>query len=221
ESSAYISGGLSDTIAMDIAGLYNNVVDGFGVNLVTGSKINTKKNLGVRSKILFTPSTQTKIVIAGDYSKDSGSFGVSYNPVPGTTQLLLGPAPASFGNRYDIMSDFDPSLNTESWGVSGRIEQEIGDMTLTSITAYRSLDQFQNLDLDAGPLPLAEGNFKERNTQYTKELQLAGGSAESLRWIVGLFYFNSRARYEPFDLRGKAFSLVPALAAPGADGQYI
>lgn len=221
EASAYVSAGLSDTIAVDIAGLYNNVMDGFGINIQTGNKINTKKDWGARSKLLFQPGDKTRIVLGADYSSNSGSFGVSYNPEPGTTQTLLGPAPASFGNRYNILSDFDPSLNTKNWGVSGRLEQEIGSLTLTSITAYRSLNQFQNLDLDAGPLPLAEANLQERNTQFTQELQIAGGDPQSLQWIAGLFYLNSKARYDPFDLRGQVFGFDPTLAAIGADGQYI
>jgi len=221
EASAYVSGGLTDNIAIDLAGLYNNVNDGFGRNQITGSKVNTKKDWGVRSKLLFQPSDQTKITLGADYSKNSGAFGVSYNPVPGTTQTLLGPAPADFGNRYDIRSDFDPSLSTKNWGVSGRIEQGIGDLTLTSITAYRSLDQFQNLDLDAGPLPLAEANLQETNTQFTQEFQLASGKSSPLQWILGLFYLDAKAGYSPFDLRGQVFGLDPTLAAIGANGQYI
>lgn len=221
EASAYASGAITKDIAIDLSGLYNNINDGFGINVATGTKINTRKDWGLRSKLLIQPGDTTKIVLAGDYGINSGSFGVSYNPVPGTTQLLLGPAPASFGNRYNILSDMDPSLRTKNWGVSAKIEQEIGAATLTSITALRKLDQFQNLDLDAGPIPFAEANLQERNKQFTQELQIAGGGDGSLRWILGAFYLDATARYDPFDLRGQAFGLDPALAALGADGQYI
>lgn len=221
EASAYVSGGLSDTVAIDIAGLYNNVIDGFGRNTITGGKVNTRRDWGVRSKLLFEPSEQTKIILAGDYSQNSGSYGVSFNPVVGTMQTLLGPVTADYGNRYNVRSDVDPSLNTENWGFSGRIQQAIGGLTLTSITSYRKLDQFQNLDLDAGPLPLAEANLQETNSVFTQELQLANGKSSSLQWIVGLFYLNGKAGYDPFDLRGQAFGFDPTLAALGADGQYI
>ena len=220
DASAYASGAITKDIAIDIAGLYSVVNDGFGVNLVTGSKVNTRKDWGLRSKLLIQPSDATKIVLSGDYSENSGNFGVSYAPVPGTTQLLLGPAPDNFGNRYNINDDEDPYLKTENWGVSGRIEQSLGSVTVTSITAYRKLNQLQHFGLDASIFPLATADLHERNRQFTQELQIAGDSAR-LNWIVGLFYLDATNRYAPFDLRGLAFSLDPTLAAIGANGQYI
>ena len=220
ETSGYASLGLTDTIAVDFAGIYSNLMDGFGTNRVTGKKVNTRRDWGVRSKLLFEPGETTRIVISGDYLENNGSFGVSYAPVPGTTQLISGPAPDS-GNRYDITSDVDPFIETRNWGVSGRIEQDIGSLRLTSISAYRRVDQLQYFDLDAQPLPLATARLQESNKQFTQELQLASDGNAKLKWIVGLFYLDSKSGYEPFDLRGAAFAFDPALAALGVNGQFI
>lgn len=206
DASAYVSLPIVDNvIAADIAAIYSNVMDGFGRNVITGGKANTRKDWSLRSKILIQPSEDTKIVLSGDYTEDSGAFGVSLRPLPGSTRILQGPV-ADLGSFYNIENDFDPSLKTKNWGVSGRIEQNFGGARLTSITAYRDLKQFQNLDLDTGPLPLFEFNGHERNWQFTQELQLASASDSRVQWIAGLFYLDAESAYDPYDLAGLGFA---------------
>lgn len=208
DASAYVSGPIiGDVVAADIAALYSNVMDGFGKNVVTGTNVNTRKDWSLRSKILIEPGADTKIVMSGDYTVNSGSYGVSFNPLPGATRILQG-VTADLGGRFNIENDFDPSLETKNWGVSGRLEQDMGDIRLTSITAYRDLQQYQHLDLDTGPLPLFEADLHETNSQFTQELQLASASGSKVQWIAGLFYLDAKSAYEPYNLFGLGFGAM-------------
>ena len=213
ESSAYLSSGITDNIAADLSFFYSNTDKGFGRNLTTGKRVNTRQNVAVRGKLLIEPSDDTKIVLSADYFRDSGSYGVSLRPTQGTTRLLLGPAP-DLGGFYNIESDFNPSLVTENWGGAATVEHDFGSVRLKSITAYRDVYQNQNLDLDFGPLPLFEADLFEYNWQFTQELQLASAADSNVQWIVGLFYLNGMNKYNPFDLFGDG------LAAEGIWGQY-
>ncbi|HKT77623.1 MAG TPA: TonB-dependent receptor plug domain-containing protein, partial [Sphingobium sp.] len=53
---AYLTGGLSDNLAADIAVYYRDQGDGYGTNLATGSDVGKDKSFTVRSKLLFTPT---------------------------------------------------------------------------------------------------------------------------------------------------------------------
>jgi iron complex outermembrane receptor protein len=205
DASAYVSGPIvGDVVAADLAVLYSNVMDGFGKNVVTGADVNTRRDWSARTKVLIEPSAATKIVLAADYTVNSGSYGVSLRPLPGATRILQGPT-ADLGSFYNIENDFNPSLRTENWGVSGRLEQDLGVARLTSITAYRDLKQYQHLDLDTGPLPLFEADLHETNWQFTQELQLASASDSKVQWIAGLFYLDAQSAYEPYNLFGLGF----------------
>src|SRR3546814_16823864 len=49
------NGGLGDSLAANVAVMYDRQFDGWGRNLTTGSETFKSQNLGIRSKLLFTP----------------------------------------------------------------------------------------------------------------------------------------------------------------------
>ena len=95
-------------------------------------------------------------------------------------------------------------------------------MTLTSITGYDTVDNFQSADVDGGETSfdfndlgelgkqlwfgVATGDGLEDHSQFTQEFRLAG-EAENLFYQVGLYYFD-----EDFDLLNYDF-LNPAASA--------
>ena len=66
--------------------------------------------------------------------------------------------------------------------------------TLKSITAYRSVDNFQNMDFHSGvygPAPIFRTSSYIEQEQWSQELQLLGGTEDgSLEYIAGLYYFD-------------------------------
>src|SRR3546814_3572315 len=49
--------------------MYDRQFDGWGRNLTTGSETFKSQNLGIRSKLLFTPGDRTAIRLTGDYMR--------------------------------------------------------------------------------------------------------------------------------------------------------
>src|ERR1700722_2807142 len=68
------TGGVTDTLAGDIAVHYSKQDEGYGVNLYpgTGRDVYTNREADVRSKWLWTPTERDKITVALDYSNQSG-----------------------------------------------------------------------------------------------------------------------------------------------------
>src|SRR5262249_34386850 len=77
----------------------------------------------------------------------------------------------------------------EDWGVSGEFNRHFGDVTLTSVTAYRDWDSEGGGDADysqADLLNVPRGNGTEYK-EFSQEVRLAGRSG-ALNWLVGAFY---------------------------------
>src|SRR3546814_19741601 len=74
-ASAYLNGGLGDSLAANVAVMYDRQFDGWGRNLTTGSETFKSQNLGIRSKLLFTPGDRTAHRLTGDYSTEEHRVG--------------------------------------------------------------------------------------------------------------------------------------------------
>ena len=82
--------------------------------------------------------------------------------------------------------DRDGRVETEASGGSLNIDWDVGDVTITSITAYQKVERLQSEDTDAGPFPLIQPTFGAETKTFTQELRAAGGS-DAFRWLVGAF----------------------------------
>ena len=86
--------------------------------------------------------------------------------------------------------DRDGRVEVETTGVSLNANWEMGDITLTSITGFQSVDRLQSEDTEAGPYPLIQPTFRAGTDTFTQELRAAGESG-AMRWLAGLYYFNN------------------------------
>jgi iron complex outermembrane receptor protein len=85
----------------------------------------------------------------------------------------------------------DGRVETEASGGSLKIDWDVGDVTITSITAYQKVERLQEEDTDMGPTPLMIlPTFAAETTTFTQELRAAGGT-DAFRWLVGGFYFDN------------------------------
>ena len=98
----------------------------------------------------------------------------------------------------------------ENTGGTANLNWRIGDVTLTSITAFQKVDRLQSEDTDAGPFPLILPTFQAKTDTFTQELRLAGGH-EAFRWLGGLYYFDNKVKgHYLLDLQNLGFVLFDA-----------
>ncbi|WP_169799527.1 TonB-dependent receptor [Novosphingobium lentum] len=218
EGNLYATGGLAHGVAADIAVYYRNQDKGFGFNKIINQDVNKSRDIVVRSKLLFELGPDTKLTLAGDYARTSGSFAIAYRPVP-TSQLINGTGYAAFtaaGNGYyDSQSEFLPRIDTQMYGGSAKLEHHMGDFSLTNIVAYRGSKGFQRVDVDATALKIVDAPLFNQEKQWTEELQLAYDHGP-IKAIAGLFYMDATSQYNPFQIVGAAIG-----SAPGPDRLVI
>lgn len=194
-----VSGPLSDTFAWSLSGNYNQR-DGYFTNLETGTDFNELSRWGVRGQLLWAPSDNFEARLIADTDQiDEVCCGVA-NLVDGISGIGIrspgvgGDYPPEQPFSYEGLYNFDAVNEIENSGVSLQLDWDLNDaMTLTSITALRTLDRFDNADSDfttAALLSETAANLTDTSLDtFTQEFRLSG-STDNMDWLVGAFYFD-------------------------------
>ena len=194
---AEVNGPISDTWAWGLAANYNQR-DGFFTNLENGSEFNELNRYGVRGQLLWAPNEDFEARLIADMDEiDEICCGVANLATTPGAALAIGAIggqivanePFAYGQYYN----FDAKNEIENSGVSLQLDWDIDGATITSITALRNLQRFDNSDSDffSGQL-ISEiaGNLTDTELDtFTQELRLSG-SNNNVDWVVGAFYFD-------------------------------
>lgn len=228
-ASLYGSAGVTETVAADIAVYYSDH-DGWGDNLATGSEVNFTTEKMARTKWLIEPTETVQVTLAGDYAEVETSKGLAGRMAPGalgadgllvftllTTPVDQGgsglpPAQAAplaaaaaqrhSGGFHDVNASVDPLSNQRSWGVSAKLEWQLGELDLASITAYREFTNVYRFAQDQTAFPnLLDPVMPEFSDTFTQEIRLSG-STDDLDWIVGTYILSGEAGYDVMTLSG-------------------
>jgi len=199
-AAAVVSGPLSDKLAISLSGQYENRDKGFGRNLFTGSDVQTATEWAGRAKLLFKPVDGTKFLLSGDFngrnSVDPAFVNFARNTlgqdVP-TVIKALGGDP-----QRDINTDVDPYSEARQWGVSLTYDQELGGVSLKSITAYRRSTLTSLFDPDGTTNRSLVIDNRQLDKQFTQEVNLLSSGSGAFQWVVGGYYMNDYAGLLPF-----------------------
>ncbi len=189
-----ITGPISDTLAFSLYGSVN-YRDGYFTNLVNGDAINEWDRSNIRGQLLFVPNDEMEIRIIADMDDlDEACCGVA-NLLDGPTGTAIraiggdlnGNAPFAYENFYD----FTPRNELETSGLSMQIDYDFAAFSLTSITAFRTFERFEDADVDFTSARLVSTN--NSNTEidtFTQEFRLTSTGEGSINWLVGAFFFD-------------------------------
>ena len=194
---ADVNGPLSDTVGFSLSGSYNQR-DGYYDNLAGGDPLGEWNRYGVRGQLLFAPSDSLEIRVIADYDDfDEACCGVAnlFNgPTGGIVQLVGGNLVPNAPFAYQGYYDFTPVNQFQTDGASVQIDYDLNEsVTLTSITAFRGLSRFDNVDVDftsAALLAPQMANLTDTEIDtITQEFRLAG-STENMGWMLGAYLFD-------------------------------
>jgi iron complex outermembrane receptor protein len=224
QAKASVTGALSKKIAgrLSFSGTQR---DGLIDNIATGRATNTLNNQGIRGQLLYTPSENTNITLAGD---------ITTQRPDGYAQVIAGVAPTNRApyRQFDaIIADLNYQLPTRNafdrkidqdtpWrsgqdlgGASLNIDTKIGGGTLTSTTAWRFWTWDPSNDRDfTGLQVLAKSQNPSRHTQLTQEIRYAGQLSSKLSGVAGVFFIDQEVKTRGTEESGNAqwrFSQAP------------
>ncbi len=216
QAKASVTGALSKKIAgrLSFSGTQR---DGIIDNIRTGKPTNTLNNQGIRGQLLFTPTENTNITLAGDITTQHND---------GYAQVVAGVAPTNRAAQRQfnaIIADLNyqlPSLNAfdrkidhdTPWrsgqdlgGGSLNVDTKIGNGTLTSTTALRFWTWDPSNDRDfTGLQVLAKSQNPSRQTQFTQEIRYAGQITSKISGVAGVFYIDQTSKTKGTEESGSA-----------------
>jgi iron complex outermembrane receptor protein len=223
---------LAPGVAIRAAGRYINV-EGYTPNLQTGQRLDDRNRWGGRITLDINPSSGFQNTTVVDYfeSDEDGVayFPAGYNQAFVTAFLANFPAPtaAYLGSIFTQFSQdlaAQPALgravsfptiqdsHAESFGISNTTTIQLSDdVQLKNIIGYRSVDQYDRLDLDGANANLIASDQVQDTEGWSEELQLSGTAFDgALDWLVGAYYFNESGEEE-----GTSWSFSPIVPTPG------
>ena len=201
-------------------------------NVRTGGKLLNLDSQTLRGQILVKPTDTFTLRVIADYSVRNENCCLSL-PAGVVTTLPNGTPIANnfyqraawLGYTLPTLNAFDriTDINAASYykvkqkGISANAQWSLGDVSLTSITAYRTWDWEPHNDTDATGLSVF--NLSQTTThqkQFSQELRLASTGTRTIDWVAGLYYFHQSLLTQAlteFGADAAGFALPPAVPA--------
>ena len=196
----YGSTPLTDTLAVNLALYHSKQNQGWDVNLFTGSQDQKSDETGLQSKLVWRPSTATKVTADFIFDYNNRDFGYVFQQYPGTFATDGTP----FLGKFRSSSRIDPSAPFYSYTGSIKVEQDLGFANLMSLTGYQNSYQTVNFSVAGGPgQPVAgQGNVLDRqfgrDRTYSEEFQLTSKASPGSRldWVAGAFLYDDNTEIQ-------------------------
>jgi outer membrane receptor protein involved in Fe transport len=193
-----ITGPISDKIAFSIGGNFNRR-DGYAQDLKLNTDVNDRNRWGVRGQLLIEPTDALSIRLIGDYDKIDENCCIAGNVIAGPTVAItnaLAGGPSVDANNpfsYNVYNNFLSTNEIENYGGSAQIDYEMGNLSLTSISAYRQVRALTNQDSDFTGADLIGENSADLGIDtFTQELRLTSDFDGPLNFLIGGYYFNEK-----------------------------
>jgi outer membrane receptor protein involved in Fe transport len=187
-----LTGPISENIAWSIDGSYNKR-DGYATIVNLDEEISERNRWSARGQLLIEPSPDFKIRAIADYSKiDEACCQVSTlvaGPTAAAVFAVGGALDTDFFS-YNTFLNQVPENVVDNYGGSLQADWNIGNLTVTSITAYRELENFQNQDVDFTSAEIVSEIRNQKVDTFTQELRIASDFDGPINFLLGGFYFD-------------------------------
>lgn len=201
---ATVTGPLVDDTLFGRVSVFSHQRDGYLDNLI-GPDSNDQNAYGVRAKLLYAPTGPLRVLGTLEYSESDQNCCVPvHTNVPDALLNRFANASTNFPfvgsgvpfprNQLATQTVAVDGLNTYEqslFGLTLRVDYEFqSGHRLTSIGAYRSVDQFSAADIDFTGLNLLNFPGVERDNQhFSQEVRLASPEGGPVTWLMGAYAF--------------------------------
>lgn len=196
--SGYASTGLTSTLAVDVAGIYEEG-DGFIRNIVTGAKAGKFDKSTVRSKLLWAPTDSTQFTLTYQHNDVDDPTILQNNLYQGLGLASLIPGAVAPSKRGQVANDNPGTgFTLKSDGVFLKGTTDVGFADLVSYTMYRAQKTVSTLDFDSSSIPIFHLAFFYKQDSFSQEFNLTSHSDGPFSWVVGANYFHDNDRQTDF-----------------------
>jgi iron complex outermembrane receptor protein len=230
---------LGDSVRTRLTGFYANW-DGNIINETYDRRVNGYEQYGLRGLVEIDISDKVDLTLIADWRKSDDdccaeviaepAIQADGSPTPAfLARAAVALPPLNGDETRRVRNNLINRSEETAWGLSAELNADLGMLTLTSITAYRSYDNREIRDGDfldtiyVGIAQVADDGPQTGNT-FTQEFRLTSPGDQRLDYVLGAFY--SRAETERTFTRANTNCsastlaptppLTPCSTAPGA-----
>ena len=187
-----VTGPITDNVAFALDGSYNRR-DGYAQIVNLDQDISDRNRWSARGQLLIEPTPDFKIRMIGDYGRiDEVCCQVSTlvaGPTAGAVFAVGGQLDTDFFSYNTFLSQV-PRNTVDNYGGSVQADWSFGNLSLTSITAYRELKNFLDQDVDFTSANIVSEVRDQEVQTFTQELRLASDFDGPINFLLGGFYFD-------------------------------
>lgn len=182
-----IGGALSRSVNGRLSAIYQSR-DGWVRNTQTGNDLDDYNDFAIRGQLEWQPSDAVGMLLR-----------VHGRNLDGTSTLFN--ANANIGldkDQISLESDDNNKQEVNQVGVSLNVNIDLGNVTLSSISAFETGNLFSSGDLDgSSSAENSQVNFSDLDNidQITQELRLSSNGDGGLNWQAGVFYYQDDMSY--------------------------
>jgi iron complex outermembrane receptor protein len=215
---------LSTTVATEMSAYFTNR-DGFVHDVLLDKTEGGNQGEGFRSKLLWKPSDVLDVLVSGDFRRaiqgynflatwsNCGHGYLTYGP-PCLGLPAIGVIPSSTNTQTgDFMLG---NRTTNSGGSSVEVNYHLGDLTFTSLSAYRRLERTIDAPIVSGALDFQRQQLTYKGAQVSQEFRITSPAGQRLTYVGGLFFYDRSADFTSL-VAGPDGGQGPAADGPGAE----
>ena len=196
-ASAYVSGPLSDTLSYSVAASHSQQDDHLN-NISPGADFTEFGNVedqAARLKLQYNPKdSDAEIFLTVDWAESYNEETYGLSPYPFGRSLFAGiPGVVVSNSKDDVSLSRLSWLDSDTFGATLNGSFTLGDVSMTSITSFRSIDGRINTDLDRTSFNVGFTTGPAEWTNFGQELNFAGDFTDQLSWVGGVFVWRSDA----------------------------
>ncbi len=222
---AYVTGPISETIAVSVAGAYEDR-DGFRRDILRGGRGAGLESRLIRGRLLYQPTDDLSFTLSGYYTRRADGDVYAGKAVGPGTALGDGLAGAygipvtEAGSPHETATNVIPLAEFTTYGVNllGRFTTGLG--TFSTVTAYGNVKVRDTVDADYGSVNIADLDLRIDHHDFIQELNFVSDKTGPLSVSAGLFYLALTESYVPqifngyFAAFGDPLTVYPARPAP-------
>jgi iron complex outermembrane recepter protein len=187
---ASVGGASADQVWRARAAVASEHNDGFGRDVLTGSRNGNKNTNAARATLGFFPSSSFNAQLSVD--------GVRDNSNPRGAKMLiankLDRAYAPLSSDFDTRSGMAQVNHTKLYGTALTMNWIASqEWSLKSVTAMRGSSTLTNIDFDTLPEKIADVSAIYKDHEFSQELQANYDAGGSVHGVAGLYYFDGSA----------------------------
>ena len=212
-----VNGPLGDSVAAKVSANYVNR-DGFSRDRLIDREQSDLDSLNVRGALLFEPSDTLSLLLSADYGRDQNN---------GRSLSAISPTIADDNDPWTTETGWPQEYDREGFGIALHADLETGLGTISSISAYRESDAYE--DLAFSPvnftfLTPVNPNFPfQRITQnrdkpktFSQELRLVSDDGGPFTYVGGLYYFQ-----EDIDRNARTLQFAAGTGTVNRDRTFV